>query len=106
MFRLAPMLPMFDVRCANRPNSTIQQEILGVGRVTDLYFIIIIIIINKVLRLKRCESTGLTVNSRMKQRCLDVLFLIPILYRLFESYFYHVAANKLTSPNGGRQVSK
>jgi len=26
MFSLAPMLPMFDVRCANRPNSKTQYH--------------------------------------------------------------------------------
>ena len=30
MFSLAPMLPMFDVRCANRPNSSFDRVHLSI----------------------------------------------------------------------------
>ena len=38
----------------------------------------------------------------MQNNHRSVLFFIKILYRLFELYFYHVAADRLTSLNGGK----
>jgi len=39
-------------------------------------------------------------QNRVKPQLFSTFY--PDLYRLFESYFYHVAADELTSPNGGK----
>jgi len=41
MFSLAPMLPMFDVRCANRPNSTTNNIPVTYGALQVLYCIVL-----------------------------------------------------------------
>jgi len=39
MFSLAPMLPMFDVRCANRPNSTLLPIYFNANTMSDYILI-------------------------------------------------------------------